>query len=314
MKVGLLRHAGERQKGNFREQLYVSVAPTFVISPRSTWAGDARRPQAIADQLSLGQLVVHGEQLQRDAAALLDRAAFDGEEIPSASASTEIRFASDEARAVFLREYVDMLTVLADEARGEDRRFLSRVVRRLPESGGAMNPDRFEATFVLSIDRGAAWKRLTEHPAESTGDERRYWLPGFDAAATVIEEKPEAQLRVTKDEQPCAGTEIVVTLTDNEAGTQITVVQSRFGDWLPAHYEMMAVGWRHIVADLHAYLATGAHAARHLRRVGRSRRRHDTGGRRNACQRRAGRNAGGRARAARRRSARRARGCARVDL
>ena len=113
VKVGLLRHAGERQKGNFREQLYVSVAPTFVISPRSTWAGDARRPQAIADQLSLGQLVVHGEQLQRDAAALLDRAAFDGEEIPSASASTEIRFASDEARAVFLREYVDMLTVLA---------------------------------------------------------------------------------------------------------------------------------------------------------------------------------------------------------
>ena len=131
-----------------------------------------------------------------------------------------------------------------------------------------MNPDRFEATFVLSIDRGAAWKRLTEHPAESTGDEHRYWLPGFDAAATVIEEKPEAQLRVTKDEQPCAGTEIVVTLTDNEAGTQITVVQSRFGDWLPAHYEMMAVGWRHIVADLHAYLATGAHAARHLRAWG----------------------------------------------
>jgi hypothetical protein len=131
-----------------------------------------------------------------------------------------------------------------------------------------MNPDHFEATFVLSIDRGAAWKRLTEHPVESTTEVDRYWLPGFDSAATVIDEEPEAQLRVTKDDQPCAGTEIVVTLTDSEAGTQITVVQSRFGDWLPARYEMMAIGWRHIVADLHAYLATGAHAARHLRAWG----------------------------------------------
>ena len=28
---------------------------------------------------------------------------------------------------------------------------------------------------------------------------------------------------------------------------------------------MMAVGWRHIVSDLETYLATGAHARRHLR-------------------------------------------------
>jgi len=28
---------------------------------------------------------------------------------------------------------------------------------------------------------------------------------------------------------------------------------------------MMAIGWRHIVADLQAYLATGVHARRHLR-------------------------------------------------
>ena len=91
VKAGLLRHSGERQKGNFREQLYVAVAPAFVISPRSTWGGDPRRPQAIADQLSLGQLVAQGEQLQRDAAALLDRAAFDGAEIPSASATTDLR-------------------------------------------------------------------------------------------------------------------------------------------------------------------------------------------------------------------------------
>jgi len=112
-KAGLLRHAGERQNGNFVEQLFVAVASAIVISPRSTWGHDPRRAEALADQLSLGQLVEHGEQLQRDAAALLDRAAFDDEEIPSASAATEIRFASEPARAAFLRDYVEMLTALA---------------------------------------------------------------------------------------------------------------------------------------------------------------------------------------------------------
>jgi hypothetical protein len=112
--VGLLRRAGERKNGNFTEQLYVAVAPTIVISPRSTWGDDSRRLDALAAQLSLGQLVERGEQLQRDAAVLLDRAAFDGVEIASASATTEIRFASEDDRATFLREYVDSLTELAE--------------------------------------------------------------------------------------------------------------------------------------------------------------------------------------------------------
>jgi hypothetical protein len=105
-KVGLLRHAGERQRGNFVEQLYEAVAPAVVISPRSTWGDDPRRAEALAGQLSLGRLVEQGEQLQRDAAALLDAAAFDGEEIASASVTAEVRFATEADRAAFLRDYL----------------------------------------------------------------------------------------------------------------------------------------------------------------------------------------------------------------
>jgi hypothetical protein len=112
-KAGLLEPAGRRTKGNFVEQLYRAAAPTMVISPRSTWGDDPRRPEALAEQVSLGQLVELGEALQRDAATLLDRAAFDGEQIPSASASTEVRFASEQARSAFLQDYVEMLTELA---------------------------------------------------------------------------------------------------------------------------------------------------------------------------------------------------------
>ncbi|MFS8585419.1 MAG: helix-turn-helix domain-containing protein [Acidimicrobiia bacterium] len=111
-RAGLLRHVGQRQNGNFLEQVYEAVARTFVISPAATWGDVEARSAALADQVSLGELHRAGERLQRDSAVLLDRAAFDGEEVPSASVTTEIRFASDEARAAFLAEHLDALAVL----------------------------------------------------------------------------------------------------------------------------------------------------------------------------------------------------------
>jgi hypothetical protein len=112
-KVGLLRHVGQRQKGNFLEQTYQSVADTVVISPACTWGDQRRRTEALADQLSLSALFDAGQRLQRDSAVLLDRAAFEGEEIASASAVTDIRFGSEAARSAFLREYTEAVATLA---------------------------------------------------------------------------------------------------------------------------------------------------------------------------------------------------------
>ena len=53
-----------------------------------------------------------GEQVQRDAAALLDRAAFDGDEIPSLAVDAEVRFADAEARAAFMDDYLAALKPL----------------------------------------------------------------------------------------------------------------------------------------------------------------------------------------------------------
>lgn len=132
-----------------------------------------------------------------------------------------------------------------------------------------MTTDGFEATFRLSIDRDIAWQRLTSRPLDPDDDNEgasaRLWLPGFDSAATITDADPPERLQATKDDEPCAGTDIVVTLTDVDTGTRIHVVQSRFGDRLPAPRDLMDIGWRHIVADLHTYLATGVHPQRHLR-------------------------------------------------
>jgi hypothetical protein len=112
--AGLLRHVDERQHGSFREQIYEAVARAFVVPARGAAAVD-ERTRAIADRTSLGTLIDVGEELARDATVLLDRAVFDGVETPSAAARTEIRFADADARAAFLRDYLDAVARLAAE-------------------------------------------------------------------------------------------------------------------------------------------------------------------------------------------------------
>ncbi len=107
-RAGLVRYVGERRNGSFIESLYQSSARTLVVSPRAAW-GDPRRLAAVMDQSSLEDLVSLGERLGRDAAVLLDRAAFDGEQIASAAVEAKVVFDGEEARAAFLQEYLALI-------------------------------------------------------------------------------------------------------------------------------------------------------------------------------------------------------------
>ena len=60
------------------------------------------------------------ERLQRDAAALLDVAAFDGQQIPSAAVEAVVRFADAEARAAFLDEYLALTASLVEKHAAPD--------------------------------------------------------------------------------------------------------------------------------------------------------------------------------------------------
>lgn len=110
-RVGLVRHAGERRKGNFLEQLYEAVARRFVVSARFA-ANPKQLASVFRDQFSLSQLAGLGERLQGDAAGLIDLAATEGREIPSASVEAEVRFPDEVARAAFMAELVDTLKQL----------------------------------------------------------------------------------------------------------------------------------------------------------------------------------------------------------
>lgn len=110
----LVRRVGEERTGNFVATKYRAVARAFVVSPSVAWS-DPRRTEAMQSQHSLETLVLLGERLQSDAAALLDRAAFDGEEIASAAVTAETRFASEKDRAAFLEEYLSAMARLTEK-------------------------------------------------------------------------------------------------------------------------------------------------------------------------------------------------------
>ena len=113
-RAGLVQRIEERRVGNFVEAIYRAVARTFLVSPQVAWA-DRRRFETLRSQHSLETLVLLGERLQRDAADLLDRAAFDGAEIASASVSAEVSFADEAERAAFLSEYLEAVAPLLEQ-------------------------------------------------------------------------------------------------------------------------------------------------------------------------------------------------------
>lgn len=117
--AGLVQRVGEERTGNFVSSLYRAVARSFVVSPKVAWA-DPRRLAAMRDQHSLETLVELGERLQRDAIELLDRAAFDGEQIASASVTADVRFASEEDRAAFMDAYLRTLRELLERYGARD--------------------------------------------------------------------------------------------------------------------------------------------------------------------------------------------------
>lgn len=120
--------------------------------------------------------------------------------------------------------------------------------------------DRFETTFVVSVEPEQAWSRL------AAGEQPEgWWLPGFDATVAPFDVVAGRQLRARKESEPCAGTEIAITLEAAATGTKVTVVQSGFGAWFNEALDALTIGWSHIVADLMLFLERGVQGQRHAR-------------------------------------------------
>ncbi len=136
-QAGLVQRIGTRQNGNFVETLFRATARAFVVSPQVAWSGP-RRLEALRSQHALGTLVGIGEQLQRDAAVLLDRAAYESEQIASAAVSAEVSFDSDAERSAFMREYLEATKDLLDRYGAKGGKPYRVVLAIHPQTEGSM--------------------------------------------------------------------------------------------------------------------------------------------------------------------------------
>ncbi len=129
--------------------------------------------------------------------------------------------------------------------------------------------DDFEATLVVDLAPDEVWETLTSRTleADAGGEGVHYVLPGFPsfaalplagASCTLIEMEAGRLLRVKKDHEPCAGTEIAVRLEQAETGTRVTVVQSGFGPFLDILGRDAVFGHgQQIMADFRLYIERG---------------------------------------------------------
>ncbi len=125
---------------------------------------------------------------------------------------------------------------------------------------------RFEAIFVVDLSPEEAWEAMTRPVLGAPKAEAAQCvLPGFPghgdhgegALCTEIEVDPGRLLRVRKEHEPCAGTEIAVVLEAADSGTRISVVQSGFGAWMEAAWDIVEAHGHQIVRDFRLHLERG---------------------------------------------------------
>ncbi|MEE9255322.1 MAG: hypothetical protein V3U43_10325 [Pseudomonadales bacterium] len=128
-----------------------------------------------------------------------------------------------------------------------------------------MMEDGFKATFVVDLSAEEAWQAMTRPVLGSADAELQRVVPGFPgvgdhgpgALCTELEVQPGRLLRLRKEHEPCAGTEIAVVLEATDTGTRITIVQSGFGPWLKDVRDTFETHWHQIVADFRLHIERG---------------------------------------------------------
>jgi DNA-binding transcriptional ArsR family regulator len=139
-KDGLVELVEERRRGNCTERLVKATARSYLISPEVLGALGSR-PEEIRDRLSAAYLVATAGRVVRDVAELQEKAGDAGQRLATLTLTSEVRFASAEARNDFAEELATALAELSAKYNDEDApggrrfRFFVGGHAALPEDG-----------------------------------------------------------------------------------------------------------------------------------------------------------------------------------
>jgi len=111
-QLGLVRHVGDRRRGNLIERLLVTVARHFVIAPSALGRLGAH-PDEVADRFSSDYLVAVAAQAARDVAALGEAARTAGRKPSVMTLQVDIRFSSPEEQGRCAEEIAGFVADLA---------------------------------------------------------------------------------------------------------------------------------------------------------------------------------------------------------
>lgn len=109
---GLVREVERRRHGGLTERIFAASAASYVVSPSAL--GDAAAdPRNVGDRLSAAYLVALAGRALREVGALLRGAEAAGQQLPTLSIDSDIRFRNAAERAAFADELGAALRTLA---------------------------------------------------------------------------------------------------------------------------------------------------------------------------------------------------------
>jgi DNA-binding transcriptional ArsR family regulator len=111
-KEGLVELVEERRRGNCTERVVKASARSYLISPEALGTLGSS-PDRIPDRLSAAYLVATAGQAVRDVGQMQERAEEAGQRLATITLTSEVRFASAEARNAFAEQLATTLARLA---------------------------------------------------------------------------------------------------------------------------------------------------------------------------------------------------------
>lgn len=118
-KDGLVALVEERKRGNCTERLVQATARSYLISPEVLGALGSR-PEEVRDRFSAAYLMATAGRAVRDVAQLQAKADEAGQRLATLTLTSEVRFASAQARNGFAEELTTALAELSAKYHDED--------------------------------------------------------------------------------------------------------------------------------------------------------------------------------------------------
>jgi DNA-binding transcriptional ArsR family regulator len=110
-EAGLLRHVGDRKRGNFTERLLQASARHYLISPQLLGALGTD-PKQIADKASSAYQVAVAAEVATEVATLREAAEAAGKRLPTLTMQVDVRFASPADQKAFGDELTNAIAGL----------------------------------------------------------------------------------------------------------------------------------------------------------------------------------------------------------